>query len=41
MKSLLTKLLTPNRDGDRPIELAAAVAVFLLCMTALMRMPGY
>ena len=33
-------LTTRNADGDLPIELAACVVVFCLCMAALMHMPG-
>lgn len=40
MKKFLILTLTPNSDGDLPIELAACVVVFFLCMAALMHMPG-
>lgn len=40
MKEFLILILTPNADGDLPIELAACVVVFFLCMAALMHMPG-
>ncbi|MDR3898272.1 MAG: hypothetical protein Q3X95_03310 [Duodenibacillus sp.] len=40
MLRFVNYLLTPNADGDLPIELAACVVVFFLCMAALMHMPG-
>lgn len=33
-------LFTPNSDGDSPLGLAVCAVVFLLCMSALMHMPG-
>lgn len=40
MKQILRYLTRRNADGDLPIELAACVVVFFLCMAALMHMPG-
>ncbi len=40
MKEFLILILTPNADGDLPIELAACVVAIFLCMAALMHMPG-
>lgn len=40
MKAFLRNLTCRNADGDLPIELAACVVVFFLCMAALMHMPG-
>lgn len=40
MKDFFLSLTKKNADGDSPLGLAVCAVVFLLCMAALMHMPG-
>ena len=41
MRGFIAYLTTRDASGDSPIEIIAALIVFVACMAALMALPGH